>query len=78
MAREITHEETGPQPIDESDFGDDGKAFICRCGLSEEKPLCDGSHNVTADEDEDTVYKYEDDDAEGERREIAEISYADE
>ncbi|MFT4946541.1 MAG: CDGSH-type Zn-finger protein [Natronomonas sp.] len=78
MAREVTHESKGPKPIDENDFGDDGKAYICQCGLSDDKPFCDGSHNATADEDEGAVYKYEGDDADGERREIDEITYAEE
>ncbi|WP_436900616.1 CDGSH iron-sulfur domain-containing protein [Halovenus halobia] len=64
--------------MDESDFGNDGKAFICRRGLSEEKPLCDGSHKMTADKDEGTVNRYEDDSPDGERREIAETNYAEE
>ncbi|WP_336326931.1 CDGSH iron-sulfur domain-containing protein [Halovenus sp. HT40] len=78
MAREITHEESRPKPIDEEDFGDDGKAYICMCGLSDERPFCDGSHKATADEDDETVYKYEGDDADKQRRKIEEISYAEE
>lgn len=78
MAREITHEESRPKPIDEEDFGDDGKAYICMCGLSDDRPFCDGSHKATADEEDGTVYKYEDDDADGERHELEETSDADE
>jgi len=78
MTREVTHEEDGPAIFDESDMGDDGKIYVCQCGLSDSKPLCDGSHNATADEADGTVYKYADDDADGERREIDEIAYDEE
>lgn len=78
MTREITHEEKGPTRLDGDDLGDDGAVFICRCGLSSEKPLCDGSHKATADEESGLRYKYEDDDNEKPRHVIEEIVYADE
>jgi CDGSH-type Zn-finger protein len=79
MAREITHDATGPLKLDESDLDEEkGDVAVCLCGLSDEYPFCDGSHNATADEAEGVVYKYEDDDPEGERREIEEIVFADE
>lgn len=75
MAREVTNEEQGPTPVSEDDLEEQGgTAYICQCGLSDNQPYCDGSHNQTADEEEGKLYKYED----GERREIEEISYADE
>lgn len=79
MSREITHDENGPTPIDEDDLEEQGgTAYICQCGLSDNPPYCDGSHTVTAEEEEGTVYKYENDDSDGARREIDEITYADE
>ncbi len=74
MAREVTHEERGPAVLDDDDKGDDGLIFVCRCGLSDAKPLCDGSHKTTADEEDGVVYKYEDDDPDGERREVGELA----
>ena len=75
MAREVTHEARGPTKLDESDMGDDGMIYVCACGLSDTKPLCDGSHNATTDEADGVVYKYEGDDSDGERREIDAIEY---
>ena len=59
-------------------MGDDDLIYVCQCGLSDSKPLCDGSHNATADEEDGVVYKYANDDADGERREVGELDDSDE
>ncbi|WP_299236300.1 CDGSH iron-sulfur domain-containing protein [Natronomonas sp.] len=68
MTRKITHDKEGPYVIDEDELADQGGTVaVCQCGLSANKPHCDGSHQAAADEDEDVVYEYEGDDDEGER-----------
>ena len=78
MARQIRHDASEPAVLDEDDLGDDGEIYVCRCGLSKDQPLCDGSHEVTADEDGDVLYRYEDDDPDGERRVVEDVELADE
>ncbi|MFB6069805.1 MAG: CDGSH iron-sulfur domain-containing protein [Halanaeroarchaeum sp.] len=78
MAREITHEATGPRYLTEDDLDEEkGDVAICMCGLSAEYPFCDGSHRATADEESGVRYKYEGDDDENPRHEIAEVIFAD-
>ncbi len=73
MTREVTHEAKGPEAIDTDEY--DGAIHICQCGLSDNKPFCDGSHAVTAEEEDGVQYKYEDDDDENRRYEITEIVF---
>jgi len=55
MVRFIIHEEKGPFKIPASDE----PTSICMCGLSENKPYCDGSHMKTLDEEGEITYIYE-------------------
>jgi len=56
MPRLVQHNAKTPVEIKSKD----GQSFwICRCGLSRNQPYCDGSHNATADEDENKLYEYD-------------------
>jgi CDGSH-type Zn-finger protein len=62
MARIVKIEEKAPQEVK---VGEESK-WICMCGLSDNKPFCDGKHKQAQDEEEGKVYKY----VEGKREEV--------
>lgn len=59
MSRIVLHERNRPYVIK---VGEE-EVHLCACGLSENKPYCDGHHKITLDEKE-KIYIY---DSEGHR-----------
>ncbi len=56
MSRIVKHEKNSPYEIPE---GTEMPVYICACGLSKNKPYCDGSHKRTRDEEADAEYVYD-------------------
>lgn len=65
MARIVKHEEKEPMEVK---AGGESK-WICMCGLTKNKPFCDGSHKLCSGEIEGKLYKYKD----GERFEVKDV-----
>ncbi len=62
MARIVIHEDKAPLKVE---IGGETK-HICMCGLSKNKPFCDGAHKLCNGEKEGKVYEY----VNGERLEV--------
>jgi len=60
MARLVIHDKSTPFAIAKEELKDKGKLYICACGLSKNKPYCDGSHKRCADEQPNEWYVYDD------------------
>lgn len=55
MSRLLRHDAQGPALIQVGET----TVAVCQCGLSANKPFCDGSHTRTRDEKRDVTYVYD-------------------
>lgn len=56
MARIVVMKDTSPLVIKKDEM-ESGSVAVCRCGLSADWPMCDGSHNETSGEEEGSLYQ---------------------
>lgn len=56
MGRLVRHDRNRPFVLKAEDV--EFPLYLCACGLSQEKPFCDGSHKRTRDEESGKLYAY--------------------